>query len=126
MTKQEKEQIKKMRLEGYGYGKIAQVLNIPKSTISSFCITLMSQPSLCLDCNKRLKQATGHRQKKYCSDKCRMNYWKSHKDEIKRSLDYSVECSHCHRVFFTYQSLNRKYCSRDCFLKNKSECRGNG
>lgn len=126
MTNHVKDQIRKLRLEGSGYGKIAQILNLPKSTVSSFCKTMTNQSLLCLHCNKKLKQTKGHRQKKFCCDKCRMEYWKNHKKEIKRKPDYLVECSHCHNNFLTYKSLNRKYCSRDCFFKNKVERLGYG
>lgn len=126
MTNHDKEQIRKLRLEGSGYGKIAQILNLPKSTVSSFCKTMTNQSLLCLHCNKKLKQTKGHRQKKYCSDECRMSYWKSNKAEISRKPEYLVECFHCHTSFSTYQSLKRKYCSRDCYLKNRVENIGNG
>jgi len=125
MTNQEKEQIKKLRLQGNGYGKIAQVLSIPKSTVSSFCKKMINQTSQCLECNKKLKQSKGHRQKKFCCDKCRMNYWKSHKDEINRKLDHSVKCYHCDKEFLTYKSLKRKYCSQECFIKSRVENRAN-
>lgn len=126
MTNHDKEQIRKLRLEGSGYGKIAQILNLPKSTVSSFCKTITKQSLLCLHCNKKLKQTKGHRQKKYCSDECRMSYWKSNKAEINRKPEYLVECFHCHTSFSTYQSLKRKYCSRDCYFKNRVENMGNG
>ena len=126
MTNHDKDQIRKLRLEGSGYGKIAQILNLPKSTVSSFCKTMTNQSLLCLHCNKKLKQTKGHRQKKYCSDECRMSYWKSNKAEFNRKPEYLVECFHCHTSFSTYQSLKRKYCSRDCYLKNRVENMNNG
>lgn len=126
MTNQEKNQIKQFRAQGLGYGKIAEILNLSKSTVSSFCKSMDREDTFCLQCSSKLKQTKGHRQKTFCCDKCRMEYWKNHKKEIKRKPDYLVECSHCHNNFLTYKSLNRKYCSRDCFFKNKVKRIGYG
>ena len=110
MTNQEKNKIKQFRAQGLGYGKIAEILNISKSTVSSFCKSMDREDTFCLQCSSKLKQSKGHRQKTFCCDKCRMEYWKNHKKEIKRKPDYIVECYHCHNNFLTYKSLNRKYC----------------
>ena len=126
MTKQEKIQIKQLRLQGLGYGKIAQILNFSKSTVSSFCKSLEEDASVCLMCDVKLKQTTGHRQKKYCSEKCKHSYWRLHKDEIKRKPTFEVECAYCHKKFLTYKCLHRKYCSWDCFSISRMKRTANG
>lgn len=126
MTEQEKQEIVKLRSVGFGYGKISQILNISKSTISSFCKSLDTKSSYCLMCNSKLKQTKGHRQRKFCSDKCRLEYWKLHKKEINRKPNHTVECFYCHKKFITFKSLNRKFCSWDCFSKNRMEKTSNG
>lgn len=126
MRKQEKDKIIKLRMEGLGYGKIATILNLPKSTISSFCKTLDQISSVCLLCGTKLKQTAGHRQKKFCSNNCKLSYYKQNKNEIRRRPNYEVDCACCHHKFFTYKSLNRKYCSWDCFLKSKAKRGSNG
>ena len=37
MKHEVKKQIKRLRTEGYGYGRIADMLGLPLSTVSSFC-----------------------------------------------------------------------------------------
>lgn len=126
MTNYEKEKIKELRLRGLGYGKISEILKLSKSTISSYCKSLDSELSQCLFCNAKIKQTRGHRQKKYCSNKCRSDYWKLHKDDIKRTPSFEVQCATCHKTFLTYKSLHHKYCSWDCFCKMKTKRDTNG
>ena len=121
MTKHEKIKIKQLRDEGLGYGKIAEILNLSKSTVGSYCKSLEEESSVCLMCCGKLKQTKGHRQKKFCSDKCRFSYWSLHKDEIVRNPNIEVECSVCHKKFITYESSHRKFCSRDCFYQHRRE-----
>lgn len=125
MTNKEKQRVQELRSKGYGYGKIAEELGISKSTISSFCKSQDKDVTYCGMCGVKLKQSKGHRQKKFCSEKCRRNYWRIHKDEILRNPNIKTECECCHKEFMTYKSKPRKYCSTNCYLQTRYGGHGN-
>lgn len=89
MTNELKERIIKLRSEGKSYGEIAKLTNLSKNTVA----TILRRQSIktscnCPVCGKTLKQTPGHRQKKFCSDECRMKYWRNHKDELNLKTFY--------------------------------------
>jgi len=74
--------------------------------------------SICKHCGQEFKQkqGSGYRRQSYCSDACRVSYWRQ-QDSLKRQaahglLDATI-CEHCGRGFrdaFGY-GYRRKYCS---------------
>ena len=46
---------------------------------------------ICPQCGKTVIQRTGHK-KKFCSDRCRMDYWNSHQERVSRKAYYSPVC----------------------------------
>ena len=110
-------QIKALALKGYGYKRIADILDLSPNTVKSH---LRRHPatagmSVCLQCGKPIEQNPGRKEKKYCSDKCRMAYWNSHQDEVNKQAYYTLICQHCGKEFVSYGNKNRKYCCRDCY-----------
>ncbi len=59
---------------------------------------------------------------KFCSDKCRMAWWKAHPDQLNRKAIYHMVCAHCGQPFDSYGNSHRKYCSRACY--DAVRCRG--
>lgn len=59
-----------------------------------------------------------HKTKIFCSDKCRIAWWKSHTSEMKRRNPNVALCNYCKCEFTYYGNRQRKYCSRDCYLKS--------
>ena len=43
----------------------------------------------CPQCGKPVTQRSGHK-KKFCSDRCRMEYWNSHQDQVLRKAYYTL------------------------------------
>lgn len=99
---------------GLGYGAIAKTLGLPKSTISSFLRTL-SRYTLCKCCGKKFIQPKGKRNKIFCSDKCRYKYRYITNKGKEVITNYEVECIYCHKKFYSYKSLKRKFCSWKCY-----------
>ena len=66
-----------------------------------------------------LKQTPRHRQKRFCSSKCRMAWWKAHPEVMKRKKLTSMECQYCGSTFLQYGSRPRKFCSRGCYLAHR-------
>lgn len=77
MTKSERREIERMRLDGYGPTRIADALGLSVNTVKSH---LRRHPSLknavyCLQCGRAVPQTPGRKRKKFCSNTCRSQYW---------------------------------------------------
>ena len=130
MTQQQKERIAEYRATGASYGQIAKALGLSVNTVKSYCQrnpiekeTPKPVEAACTDrcpqCNVLLEQTPGHRQKRFCSPKCRMAWWKAHPEAMKRKKLTSMECQHCGTPFLQYGSRPRKFCSRICYLAHR-------
>lgn len=74
----------------------------------------------CKKCGKELVKLSGnHRAKKYCSTKCRVAWWHEHKIDTKISRKEFVICAYCKKEFEVYAKQTRKYCSRQCYVKDR-------
>lgn len=110
----EKKRIVELKDAGRGYGYIAKELGLSKSTISSF-IKSLDGYSICKCCGKKFIQPAGVRLKIFCCDKCRFKYRRIQSKGKPIISNYEVECLCCHKKFYSYRSLKRKFCSRECF-----------
>ena len=137
MTPQQKEHISAHRASGASYGQIAKMLGLSVNTVKSYCQRNPIEKELpkpvevacrdrCPQCNAPLEQTPGHRQKRFCSPKCRMAWWKAHPEAMKRKKIASMECQHCGTAFLQYGSRPRKFCSRDCYLAHRHIQGGDG
>ena len=93
-----KDEIKKLREKGLGYKKIAVCLNVSANTVKSIC---------------------RREQKKYCSDACRMKWWKNSQDKMNRKAFSIHQCKCCKREYTSYSNNKRKYCSHECYIKHR-------
>jgi endogenous inhibitor of DNA gyrase (YacG/DUF329 family) len=122
MTKLQKEQIASRRKNGESYAKIAAALGMSGNTVKSYCRRRKtSYPPImpaagdtCANCGKPLCHTPGKKQKRFCSDKCRMAWWTKHPEVLDRKAVYSFVCANCAKPFTAYGNANRKYCSRRC------------
>lgn len=129
MDDRQRQQIRELREEGYGYRRIAQELGISENTIKTYCrrhglggvaknqVSTDGKEKYCLNCRKVLEQMPGRKPKKFCSDRCRMRWWNSHLDQVKRKANYSFVCPVCKKQFTVYGNANRKYCSHARYIK---------
>lgn len=118
MRLQNKIAIQNLRLEGYRPAKIAATLGLPASTVRSHIARHPDIPGTraCQNCGKLLMQPKGRREKKFCSDACRMAWWNTHQENVRRKAYYNLLCQHCGKEFGSYGNQNRKYCCRGCYL----------
>lgn len=126
MTQQQKETIMRMRRDGVSYSKISLALGISENTVKSFCrrnqldgANIRRDYSLCGQCGLPLIQTAGAKQKRFCSDKCRMAWWNAHPEAIDRKAIYTFTCTACGCEFESYGNKNRKYCSRKCYGQSR-------
>ena len=130
MTDTERNQIIRLRGEGYSYIKIATVLSLKENTVKSFCkrrglgglASATKEPTLgeeheCLNCGLPIRQVEGRKEKKFCSDKCRMEWWKEHPTELNRKAIYYYTCPQCKKPFTAYGNKTRKYCCHECYIE---------
>lgn len=130
MTEEQKLQIMRFRNEGFGYAKVADKLGISKDTVKSFCrrnglngkavqIDVVDTGSGCRECGKALHQEEGKKQRVFCSEECRITWWHKHPEKIKQKAVYSFTCACCSQPFTAYGNSKRKYCSHECYIKNR-------
>jgi endogenous inhibitor of DNA gyrase (YacG/DUF329 family) len=135
LTTEQKEMINGMRSEGHSYSQIAVYLDISENTVKSFCrrnnlqskalvvsfkedITKVDNVA-CKNCGKPLKQKPKQKQKKFCSDKCRFEWWSNNKESLNKKAMYNIRCCYCGNEFESYGNKNRKYCKHSCFIMDR-------
>ena len=128
--------IAQMRKSGCGYGQIAKYLGIKENTIKSFCrrngllqadlenikpedFEDTSTFRFCKNCGVQVPQTEGRKVKKFCCDRCRNEWWNTHQGDVKRKAMYDYTCPVCGKEFFAYGNRNRKYCSHECYIKDR-------
>lgn len=129
MNEKKKELIRVMRREGNSYTKIAQKLNLSENTVKSYCMRnnlggtgmslLLSAGLICRNCEKPIKQSPGHKQRKFCSDICRIKWWNTHPEHVDKKAVYFFCCAGCGQLFTAYGNANRKYCSHKCYINDR-------
>ena len=83
MKRREAEKIAQMVLFGMTPSKIAAEMGKPLSTIKSHIRRhpIIPPEPKCLWCGVPVVQPEGRKQKKFCSDRCRMQYWNNRRKE---------------------------------------------
>jgi len=125
MTDTERAQIMKMQREGLGYKRIATVTGLPLNSVKTFCrrnpvvLAEVVEPT-CRFCGKRIEQTPHKRQKLYCSDQCRMAWWKDNRDKMNRQAFYHKRCQQCGKEFDSYGDAGRKFCSPACYQASRT------
>lgn len=105
-----------LRSTGLSFAEIAGQLEVSTNTVKSFCLRHKGC-QFCLNCGTQIQQPPRTRQKKFCSDKCRMKWWNTHTEEVNRKAIYNFVCKCCGKPFQAYGNNHRKYCSNACYVK---------
>ena len=124
MTEVEKNRIIELRAAGRGYKSIADQLAININTVKSFCkregLTLgKKQMKKCDYCGKRIEIIEKQKPRRFCCDTCRNKWWNSHLDLVQRKAVYKFKCPGCGLMFQVYGNSKRKYCSHECYIKDR-------
>lgn len=124
MTANEKKRITDMRYRKASYADIASALDVPISTVKTFCHrnglsdSDLANQAFCRNCGSAIRKGK-YRPRLFCSDQCRMNWWNSHPESVNRTANYSFVCAACGQAFTAYGNAKRKYCSRACYLASR-------
>lgn len=124
MKKQEIKIINEMRLQGKSASEIACLLGISVNTIRTH---IRRHPEIsggkpCRNCGRPMIQPAGRKEKLFCSDKCRMAWWNTHREQVRKKAYYTIICAHCGKEFESYGKKSRKFCCRDCYLQSRKPC----
>ena len=116
MNLKQKVQVEKLKNEGYSFKEISEKLNVSVGTVKSYFARKDLHPEdkkdVCPCCGKVLVQLPGRKTKKFCSDKCRMKWWRDNSDVSKTTI--SKVCPICNLTFISYPSKKQTYCSKQC------------
>ena len=88
----QRKQIQALRMNGYGYKRIAGVTGLSVYSVRSFCRnhgmggtaqflpmnleTIREQEGRCRNCGAKLRVKQTGRKKHFCSGRCRMQHWR--------------------------------------------------
>lgn len=142
MNDEQKKKIVELRLNGQSYSKIASNLGVSVNTIKSYCVrnnvficssddenynipnSKKGKENVCGFCDKALTRSRIGQPKKFCSEECRRNWWKSNNNKINRKAWYTSTCAECGIEFKSYGNKSRKYCSHACYIKKRFQKEG--
>ena len=137
MTDEQKNKIIELRKNGAGYKAIATEVGMSRDAVRSFCknrnlsgfgvaavMNINEQTengNICPNCCKPIAQPHKGRRKKFCSEKCRRDWWKEHPENgtQKETAQYRLKCTYCGKEFISYGNKNRKYCSHYCYIHDR-------
>ena len=137
VTDEQRQKIKELRLNGIGYKAIGTTLGLSRDSVRSYCkrhgldgdyavVSLnhkekINQHVVCTQCQKRIKQQKKGRTRQFCSDACRRLWWKENQQERKMNTTaiYHYTCVYCKETFSVYGNKKRKYCSHNCYIKDR-------
>lgn len=121
MTTEEIQIINNLQHQGLGYKRIATLTGLPVNGVKTYCrrhkvaAPVCEAPqAFCQNCGKPVKRIPQAKPRRFCSDKCRMDFWNSHRDKVKHRVIYTFRCPACGKEFQSPGNSNRKYCSREC------------
>lgn len=125
-------QIEFLRKSGIGYRQIASELSLSRDAVRYYCKAheLAGNATethgnvkgvLCLQCGKMLNQPQTGRRRLFCSDKCRFKWWHINGKLIPRPLGRREEtlCANCGKPILDYARKKRRYCSHECYIRDR-------
>lgn len=135
MTDAQARQIQEMRMKGNGYKAIGAALGLSRDIVRNYCKKrnlagyaavvsknrklMVDGKEVCHFCGNAVTQPKTGRPRRFCSEKCRREWWKAHPEAMNKSeaASYKLTCQHCGKTFISYGNKNRKYCSRECYIQ---------
>lgn len=123
MTDEQKKETLLLRRKGKSYTEIAQATDATINAIRIYCSRNgltdadLKDARFCEQCGQPMPETD--RKKRFCSNNCRMSWWNSHPELVKRKAYYTLTCQCCGKLFKSYGNQKRKYCSRSCYLTKR-------
>lgn len=126
MTDEDMGRISSLKRQGRSAAVIAEELHLPVNTVKSYLRRHpgTSDARICPKCGKTVIQNKGRKEKRFCSDRCRMGWWNAHQEELDKKAYYTLVCQQCGKEFVSYGNQRRKFCSRECYGKHRRKSAG--
>ena len=124
-------------MRGLGYKAIGEITGLGRGSVREFCkrnnllgygkaikqaiMEKVREGAACLQCGKAILQPEKGRRKKFCSDKCRRDWWTAHPEAVQRNGEKMETriCSYCGKSFNVYTSRQQRYCCHDCYVHDR-------
>ena len=132
LTADQQDLIDEYRQQGIGYRTIAVAIGSDRDTVRNYCkkvelegIRPHSQEFVkglrCQQCGKLLGRSKTGRQRLFCSDKCRYRWWNTTGRTLPRPSGCceEIKCACCGKTFLEYKKSNRRYCSHECYIRDR-------
>lgn len=131
VTAYQERRIRELRYRGVGYRTIATELGISRDTVRNYCVshdlsglaTKLSdtEKEVCPCCGGKIVQPRRGRRRRFCSDICCRKWWAAHPEAIRQSPEsqHSFKCVYCGNKFIVYGSAQRRYCSHNCYIRDR-------
>ena len=135
MTDTQAKQIRDFRVKGIGYKAIASVLGLSRDVVRMYCknhglggygaevvvntAEQIQQGRACPYCSQTIRQPGMGRRRKFCSDTCRRSWWTRHPEAARRVSFYEKACAYCDQLFTIYGNKHRRYCSHECYVRDR-------
>lgn len=116
------EKVRQFKLQGLTYRDISNKTGLPVGTIKSIWSRsneVNFSTSTCRFCGFEISSKKGKKAKIFCSDKCRMAWWNSHRHLVNRKTVFRFTCNGCGKEFTSNSHKVRKYCSHACYLEGR-------
>lgn len=128
VTNEQIQSITRLQQAGKGYRTIAAETGLPVNSVKSWCKRHpvgSTGSSLCQQCGAPLYPVPGKRAPRFCSDACRLAWWKAHPEQKSHRVSYPHVCRFC-GTEFTNNRVTASYCSRACFARARAQVASNG
>ena len=112
--------VHKLKEKGLGRNEISKRLNLPRTTVSRILNDNEESSTIkCRECGKEFIPNKFHPGQDFCCTKCRKKY--NNRRSLRLGMDkrFVLKCSHC-GALFKADRKTRKYCCRECYLKDVS------
>ena len=137
VTELQKEKIRILRLQGFGYREISRCLELTRDEVRYCCkkmnlagyreIVIHSEEEtkpediVCKNCGADLEPPATGRRRHFCSEICRRKWWSQNRDKIRKGPDaiYGFTCKCCGKEFTAYGNPHRQYCSHECYISDR-------
>lgn len=128
VTNERIQSITRLQQAGKGYRTIATETGLPVNSVKSWCKRHpvgSTGPSLCQQCGTPLHPVPGKRAPRFCSDACRLAWWKAHPEQKSHRVSYPHVCRFC-GTEFSNNRVTASYCSRSCFARARAQVASDG
>jgi len=124
-----REQARLLREKGMSLRKVAAITGLTKDVVRNISRKIVvaaddddtldsriNGGQACTYCGGSMEQHVGSgRPRRFCSERCRRQYWRLHRPEQKKKEDklFLRICAYCGKTFQIYGKNDRKYCCRE-------------